>query len=147
MLFFSANKEYYLSLFKHLVRHEFKKCKTKQKNERISIHIRRIVFENSLNTLDTIFQNTILKHEIRYSTHYQDESYLKISLNPDTELTFEKVDKNSYLLRGESNNQNDLNKLSETVSSILSKQKIKHRIELYDLNDKEFNYYNYDWTK
>lgn len=107
----------------------------------------QLFFDNSLDNLDNLFQDCKLQHEIRYSSHFHDGAYLRLQLNADNELTFEKVDTNEFLIRGEANNQDDLLKMADIISSIFSRQKLKHILELYNTEDKEFHYYNYDWKK
>jgi hypothetical protein len=107
----------------------------------------QLFFDNSLDNLGNLFHESKLQHEIRHSSHFQDGTYLNLRLNPDTELTFEKVDANEFLIRGEANCQDDLLKLADIISFIFSNQKLKHRLELYNTDDKEFHYYNYDWSK
>ncbi len=104
-------------------------------------------FDNSLFSLENYFQNTGLLYKIRFSSHYLDGKYFFVSLNPDTELTFEKIDLNEFLINGESKKQTDLKKIAEIISLVLSKQKLKHRLELYNSEGNEFDYYNFDWIK
>lgn len=107
----------------------------------------QLFFDNSLDSLDSLFKDSKLHHEIRYSSHFNEGAYLRLQLNPHTELTFEKVDTNEFLIRGEANDEDDLLKLADIVSSVFSRLKLKHRLELYNTEDKEFHYYNYDWSK
>lgn len=107
----------------------------------------QLFFNNSFDTLENLFQDCQLDHEIRHSSHFQDGTYLRLLLNPNTELTFEKIETDEFLICGEAINQDDLIKLAGITSSIFSRQKLKHRLELYNTDDKEFAYYNYDWTR
>ena len=107
----------------------------------------QLFFNNSFDALSNLFQESGLDHEIRHSSHFEDGTYLRLSLNPNAELTFEKIDTNEFLIQGEANNQEDLLKLAEITSSVFSLQKLRHRLELYNLDDKEFGYFNHYWTK
>ena len=107
----------------------------------------QLLFKNSLNILDNFFQDSALHHEIRHSSHFQDGVYLRLWFNTESELTFEKIETDEILIRGEAISQHDLIKLSDLTSSIFSKQKLKHRLELYSSNGDEIGYYNYNWTK
>jgi hypothetical protein len=107
----------------------------------------QILFNNSLENLEIIFKDSILKHEIRHSSHFQNGTYLRLSLNTDAELTFENISANEFLIRGEANSQNDLLKLADITSSVFSKQNLRHRLELYDIYNNEFGYFNYEWIK
>jgi len=107
----------------------------------------QLFYSNSLDGLNSLFQDSQLMHEIRHSSHYTDGRYFKVALNTETSLTFDKIDAHEILIEGDSDSESDLNTLCQTVSAILSTHKLKHRFELYTTDDVEFSYYNYDWSK
>ncbi|MBS1635184.1 MAG: hypothetical protein JST26_04620 [Bacteroidetes bacterium] len=107
----------------------------------------QLLFNNSIVVLNDFFRGSSIHHEIRHSSHFQDGIYLRLSTDTGAGLTFEKTGADEFLIEGEANTQNDLEKLAALVSSTLTKQRLKHRLELYSTDDNEFSYFHYNWAK
>ena len=80
------------------------------------------------------------------SSHYTGHIYLSMVFN-SANVYFEKITPNEFLIGGDSDKESDLKFLSQYVSNIFTQEKIKHRLELYDKKQNEFDYFHYNWPK
>lgn len=75
-----------------------------------------------------------LTASLRESSHFLGGIYVSIR-GGETRFTVERIDPESYYLRGEGEDQDELTSLCEQVSRALASKRIAHSIELYDHED------------
>ncbi|UOQ64306.1 hypothetical protein [Hymenobacter volaticus] len=97
----------------------------------------------SLRKLLSVFSNS--RAQIRESSLYRDEEYLLISGAQDAQVSFERIAEDEILIRGDASSKDELTSICNSVSTVLSLQNHKHRIELYDEKHLLFGYYHITW--
>jgi hypothetical protein len=115
------------------------------KMEEYSLLHGQLLSRKGLNQLALIFAP--LNVQLRESSHYQGGSYLLITDEAETELTFEKIESDEFLIKGEAPTKEGIIQLSQKVSQRLTSEKLKHRLELYDAAGNQFLYFNYNWKQ
>jgi hypothetical protein len=88
-----------------------------------------------------------LQAQVRESSHYQGGRYLLVHNRADARLTFEKVTSGEFLIKGETDTVEALEQLADKISKALAREKLKHRMELYDAGGNMYQYLNYNWVK
>jgi hypothetical protein len=115
------------------------------KMEEYSLLYGQLLSRLSLEQLALIFAP--LNGQLRESSHYQGGRYLLITDEAEAELTFEKIESDEFLLKGEAPTEEGLAQLSEKVSQRLTLENSKHRMELYDAVGNQYQYFNYKWKQ
>jgi hypothetical protein len=84
------------------------------KMEEYSLLHGQLLSRKGLNQLALIFAP--LNVQLRESSHYQGGSYLLITDEAETELTFEKIESDEFLIKGEAPTKEGIIQLSQKVS-------------------------------
>ncbi|MES2732878.1 MAG: hypothetical protein V4714_14080 [Bacteroidota bacterium] len=111
--------------------------------EEIYLIYGQLMASQSLEALALLFPK--MKTKLGESSHYEGGRYLRITDVAETELTFEKIQRKEFLIKGEADTKEALQNLCKRISAILTANQLKHRMELYDEAEVQFHFLHFNW--
>ena len=106
----------------------------------------QVMTKMHLYSLKQTFENIGVTARVGVSSHYATGHYVAVE-NTKTNLTFEKIEEDEYLVHGDADTVDELLSLATSVSNSLSKLQLKHRFEIYFLENNLVTYLHHDWPQ
>jgi hypothetical protein len=105
----------------------------------------QLLTEHSLHYLaEKLNETRVIRAEIRQSAHYSSGEYLSVK-GSNGHLSLERITSNELLARGDAEDADSLLGDARSISYVLGRMAINHRLEIYDQNQDLFGYLHYDW--
>ncbi|MBG8554762.1 hypothetical protein [Hymenobacter guriensis] len=104
----------------------------------------QIITPASLRTLAKLHWSK-LKVQIRESSQYTNGEYLSLKTPDGGRISFEKIAVDEILVSGEAETADQLTAICQITSDCLTNSRLKHRLELHNAVDQQYNYLHYGW--